>query len=80
MRLSSRWNRSIKPNKHIEIRPQKCGAKPCVVGTRIRVWDIYLGHELQGRSPEQIIHDFPQLNPADVHATLAYLGDHKEEM
>ena len=66
--------------QHIEIDPNVCGGKPCVAGTRIRVWDIHVWHNLRGQSPEQIISDFPQLSLADVHAALAYYLDHREEI
>jgi uncharacterized protein (DUF433 family) len=66
--------------QHIESIPNKCGGKPCIAGTRIRVWDIHVWHNLRGQSPEQIIADFPQLSLADVHAALAYYFDHREEI
>jgi uncharacterized protein (DUF433 family) len=66
--------------QHISINPNVCGGKPCVAGTRIRVWDIHVWHNLRGQSPEQIIADFPQLSLADVHAALAYYLDHREEI
>jgi uncharacterized protein (DUF433 family) len=65
---------------HIERRDGVCGGKPCIVGTRIRVQDIYVWHELQGLSPEQIVSDFPQLTLADVHSALAYYFDHREDI
>jgi uncharacterized protein (DUF433 family) len=63
---------------HIETDPQKCGGRPCIAGTRIRVQDVYVWHELQGQSPEEIVTDFKQLTLADVHAALAYYHDHRE--
>src|SRR3970282_2766393 len=63
---------------HIESRPDKCGGRPCIAGTRVRVQDIYVWHELQGQSPEEIVTDFKQLSLADVHAALAYYHDHRE--
>ncbi len=65
---------------HIEKVPGKCGGKPCVKGTRIRVWDIYVLHEQQGRSADEVISSFPQLSLGDVHAALAYYFDHKAEI
>jgi uncharacterized protein (DUF433 family) len=62
---------------HIESRPGKCGGKPCISGTRIRVWDIYILHERQGKTADEIIGDYPELPLADVHAALAYYYDHK---
>ena len=66
--------------KHIETVPGRCGGKPCVAGTRIRVWDVYVWHELQGQSPEEIVHSFPQLTLTDVHAALAYFWEHQAEI
>jgi uncharacterized protein (DUF433 family) len=71
---------SMEAIKHIESIPGKCGGKPCVAGTRIRVWDIHIWHDLRGQSPEQIIADFPQLSLADVYAALTYYLDHREEI
>lgn len=66
--------------QHIEIKPDRCGGKPCIAGTRIRVWDVHVWHNLRGQSPEQIIAEFPQLSLADVHSALAYYSDHREEI
>ena len=62
---------TLRRREHIEMDPAKCGGKPCIAGTRIRVWDIHVWHNLRGQSPEQIITEFPQLSLADVHAALA---------
>ncbi len=67
-------------DQHIETQPDKCGGKPCVQGTRIRVWDIHVWHDLRGESPEEIVAAFPQLTVADVHAALAYFLDHRNEI
>jgi len=64
--------------QHIEIDPNKCGGKPCIAGTRIRVWDVHVWHHLRGWSAEQIVNEFPQLTLADVYAALAYYMDHRE--
>ncbi len=66
--------------KHVESDPARCGGKSCVVGTRIRVWDIYVWHELQGQSAEEIVHGYPQLSLAAVHAALAYFWDNEVEI
>ncbi len=66
--------------QHIETTPGVCGGKPRIAGTRIRVWDVYVWHELQSRAPEQIVHDFPQLSLADVHAALAYFWDNQKHI
>jgi len=64
--------------KHIESKPGVCGGNPCIVGTRIRVRDIYVWHELEGKSPVEIVSDFPHLSLADVHAALAYYWDNRD--
>jgi uncharacterized protein (DUF433 family) len=66
--------------QHIEIHPGTCGGKPCISGTRIRVWDVHVWHNLRGQTPEQIVADFPQLTLGDVHAALSYYFDHREEI
>jgi uncharacterized protein (DUF433 family) len=66
--------------KHIEKKPGVCGGKACVAGTRIRVQDIYVWHELRGQSPDEIVTSFPQLTLADVHAALAYYWDNTQEI
>lgn len=51
--------------------PGKCGGKPCIRGMRIRVIDILdlLGG---GETEEQILADFPDLEPEDIRAAIAY--------
>ena len=66
--------------KHIEKKPGVCGGKACVAGTRIRVQDVYVWHELRGQSPDEIVTNFPQLTLADVHAALAYYWDNTQEI
>ena len=66
--------------EHIDVEPGRCGGKPCVAGTRIRVWDVHVWHELRGWSPAEIVTQFPQLTVADVHAALAYYHDHRDEI
>jgi len=65
---------------HITSTAGVCGGRPCIHGTRIRVQDVYIWHELQGRSPDEIVSAFPQLSLADVYAALAYFWDHRSEI
>ena len=69
---------SIGERMHITCAESVCGGKPCISGTRIRVQDIYVWHELQGRSADQIVSEHPHLTLADVYAALAYFWDHRE--
>jgi uncharacterized protein (DUF433 family) len=48
--------------------------KPCVRGTRITVGDI-LGYLAGGMSEEQLLKEFPQLQPEDIRACLAYAAE-----
>lgn len=57
--------------KRITIDPAVCGGRPCVRGMRIRVSDV-LDLLAAGLSPQQVIEELPDLEPADVQACLAY--------
>lgn len=65
--------------RNIEHDPAKCGGQAVVTGTRIRV-AIVLGCYRQGMSIEEILQQYPNLNPADVHDALAYAYHHMEEI
>ena len=65
---------------HITCTPGLCGGRPCIAGSRIRVQDIYVWHERQGQSPDEIVSRFPQLTLADVYAALTYFWDNQESI
>ena len=58
----------------ITIDPEQCGGRPCVRGMRIRVSDV-LDLLANGLSPEQIVEELPDLEPADVRACLRFASD-----
>jgi len=67
--------------QHIELRPSAIhGQKACIAGTRISVQDIYVWHELMGKSPDQIVLEYPFLTMAQVHSALAYYYEHADEI
>ena len=66
--------------QHIEITPGICGGKPRIAGSRIRVQDVYVWHELQGKNADAIVAEYPQLTVADVYAALTYFWDHRDEL
>ncbi len=66
--------------EHIVSKPDVCGGQPCIAGTRIRVQDVYVWHELQGLSADEIVSRFPHLTMADVYAALSYYWDHRDEI
>ena len=51
--------------------PEQCGRKPCIRGMRIRVRDV-LELYAAGLSSEQILADYPDLEPEDLSAVLDY--------
>ena len=51
--------------------PEVCGGRPCIRGLRIRVRDV-LELLASGASQEEILEDYPYLEPADIQAALAY--------
>lgn len=55
----------------ITISPDQCGGRPYIRGLRIRVQDV-LDMLAGGASNEQILADFPYLEPDDIRASLAY--------
>jgi uncharacterized protein (DUF433 family) len=65
------------PKQHITTTAGICGGKPCIAGTRIRVWDIAILAQ-GGDSPDEVLMHFPQLTLSDVHAALAYYYDNRE--
>ena len=51
--------------------PRLCGGRPCIRGMRIRVKDV-LDMLAGGASQEEILADFPYLEPDDIRASLEY--------
>ena len=66
--------------EHIEKRPGVCGGRACIAGHRIRVMDVAVLHEKRGLSPEEIVHQYPGITLADVHAALTNFFDHRAEI
>lgn len=59
--------------QRITTEPGKCGGKPCIRGVRIRVVDVDVLELLANNvSPEQILADYPDLEPEDIQASLLF--------
>ena len=60
--------------ERIKIDPQIRSGKPCILGTRIAVADIfdYLGG---GMSIDELLDDFPDLTAEDIQACFAFAAD-----
>ena len=61
----------MKEPSRITTDPKQCGGRPCVRGMRIRVKDV-LDMLAAGASQEEILADFPDLEPDDIRACIAY--------
>lgn len=55
----------------ITIDPEQCGGRPCIRGMRIRVIDV-LELLAAGETPEEILAEYPYLEPEDIAASLLY--------
>lgn len=57
--------------KRITSRPEVFGGKPIIRGLRVSV-ELILSLLAQGESWETILDDYPDLDPNDIRACLAY--------
>jgi uncharacterized protein (DUF433 family) len=57
--------------KRITVEPDKCGGRPCIRGTRMRVVDI-LQLLSSGADYTEILRDYPSLEREDILASLEY--------
>jgi uncharacterized protein (DUF433 family) len=55
----------------ITIDPEQCGGRPCIRGMRIRVVDV-LQLLAAGETREEILAEYPYLEPDDIAASLLY--------
>jgi len=65
--------------KIITIESGKRGGKPCIRGMRITVYDI-LSWLASGMSKEDIILDYPELEPDDILAALSFAADRERSI
>ena len=55
----------------ITIDPEQCGGRPCIRGMRFRVIDV-LQLLAAGDTREEILAEYPYLEPDDIAASLIY--------
>jgi uncharacterized protein (DUF433 family) len=60
--------------ERITLEPDKRSGQPCIRGLRITVYDI-LGYLAAGMTEAEILEDFPDLEAADILASLAFAAD-----
>jgi uncharacterized protein (DUF433 family) len=58
----------------ISIDPRVCFGKPCIKGTRVWV-SLILDFFASGETEGQILATYPQLQPEDIRAALAYAAE-----
>lgn len=63
----------------ITLEPGKRGGKPCIRGLRITVYDI-LSMLSTGMTQADILEDFPELEIADILATLAFAANREHQV
>ena len=64
--------------ERITMEPGKRGEKPCIRGLRITVYDV-LEYLASGMTEQQILSDFPNLEPEDIKACLAFAADRERK-
>lgn len=57
--------------ERITVDPDQMGGLPCIRGLRVTV-SMILGQLAGGANAEQLLADYPYLEPADITATLEY--------
>ena len=55
----------------ITVRSDQCGGRPCIRGLRVRVKDV-LDLLAASASREEILEDYPYLEPEDIRACFLY--------
>ncbi|MGI6415593.1 MAG: DUF433 domain-containing protein [Thermoguttaceae bacterium] len=64
--------------KRISIDPNVCFGKPCIRGTRIWV-SLIVDNLAEGVSEAELLQAYPQLQPEDVRAALAFAAEMTRE-
>ena len=67
------------PTSLITCTPGVRSGKACVTGTRITVSDV-LEYLASGMSPEEILGDFPDLQPQHIQAVLRYAAEREKRL
>jgi len=64
--------------KRIAIDPNVCFGKPCIRGTRIWV-SLIMDNLAEGVSEAELLLAFPQLQPEDIRAAMAFAAEMTRE-
>jgi len=63
----------------ITVEPDKRAGKPCIRGLRITVYDV-LEYLAAGMTEEEILADFPDLERADIRASLTFAAERERRL
>lgn len=63
----------------ITINPAKRSGKPCIRNLRITVADV-LSYLASGMTEAEILADFPELEPNDIRAALAFAAERENRL
>ncbi len=64
--------------EHITIDAARRSGKPCIRGLRITVYEV-LEYLASGMTQDEILVDFPDLEPDDIRASLAFAADRERK-
>jgi len=64
--------------ERITVDPTVCGGRPCVRGLRVRVKDV-LDLLAAGATHEEILADYPYLQPEDITAVLEFAAQQNDQ-
>lgn len=70
---------NMKYQAYLSLDPHIRFGRPCIVGTRIAVYDV-LGWLAQGMSILAILEEFPELEEVHIRACLAYAADRERRV
>lgn len=65
--------------EHITLNPNIRFGKPCIIGTRISVYDV-LSWYASGMSSQEILVEYPELNEIKLYACLSYAADKEHKL
>jgi uncharacterized protein (DUF433 family) len=65
--------------ERITVEPGKREGRPCIRGLRITVYDV-LGLLSTGMTQDEIIEDFPELEPEYIRACLGFAADRERHI
>jgi len=69
----------INYKKYITRNPDVRFGKPCIIGTRISVYDV-LSWLASGMSYEEVLGDYPEISKEQIQACLAYAADKEHKV